>query len=570
MALSINSNILSLTTQRRLKQTQSGIATSLQKLSSGLRINSAKDDAAGLAISERLNSQIRGLNQANRNANEGISMLQVAESAMTQISELIQRGRELSVQAANDSYNSSDRENLQSEINQILSEINRIGSDTEFNGIKLFTGGNQQASYIDKDGVVDNFDNKEAVINGLMRSWLQQSESIISEYFGLSAENTNLEIILEDTIPGNAAAFVAATFSGSDLTRLTLNIDMGELSAIGTDWPNDTIDQLIAHEMTHAVMDATTNVLSFENWFLEGAAEFLPGGDARLQSVVAASSAAAVAANITNSELRSGSWDPTQLNYATAYAATRYFHDIAGGDGIKNVMNYLSEDKTRTLDDYFAQAGIAGISDTDDFVSSFQTNGAAFIGTMDLANDDTGAIGGADAGGGLRDTTFTGTVPDISAPSSNPLQGFNEIWPDFVDNRRLITETATHAKFQVGANADSDIDVFISVINSGDLGLAGIDLVTDAQTAISHFDVALKNINTERAAMGAVLNRFENISTHLQTAAENNSASRSRIIDTDFGLETARLTKFTIMQQASTAILSQANASPQIILSLLS
>ena len=136
----INTNIMSLNSQRNLNSSQSALQTSLQRLSSGLRINSAKDDAAGLAISERFTSQIRGLDQAVRNANDGISLAQTAEGALSESGNILQRIRELSVQSANATNSASDRQALQSEVSQLVSELDRIASSTEFNGQKLLDG----------------------------------------------------------------------------------------------------------------------------------------------------------------------------------------------------------------------------------------------------------------------------------------------------------------------------------------------------------------------------------------------------------------------------------------------
>ena len=140
MAISVNTNVASLTAQRNLMGTNRKLSTSLQRLSSGLRINSAKDDAAGLAISDRMQSQIRGLNQAARNANDGISLAQTAEGALQESTNLLQRMRELAVQSANDTNSASDRQSIQDEVAQIQSEINRIADTTSFNGKKLLDG----------------------------------------------------------------------------------------------------------------------------------------------------------------------------------------------------------------------------------------------------------------------------------------------------------------------------------------------------------------------------------------------------------------------------------------------
>ena len=146
MAATINTNIASLTAQRNLGVSQGSLNTSIQRLSSGLRINSAKDDAAGMAISERFTSQIRGLNQAARNANDGISLAQTAEGAMKAAGDMLQRVRELAVQSANASNSASDRQALQQEVNQLVAELDRVAQTTEFNGAKLLNGsfGTQQ------------------------------------------------------------------------------------------------------------------------------------------------------------------------------------------------------------------------------------------------------------------------------------------------------------------------------------------------------------------------------------------------------------------------------------------
>lgn len=140
MALVVNSNIGSLNAQRNLSSSQSNLNTSMRRLSSGLRINSAKDDAAGLAISDRMTAQIRGLNQAVRNANDGISMAQTAEGALNETTNLLQRMREIAVQAANDTNKTDDRASLDAEFQQLKSEIDRISNNTEFNGDKLLDG----------------------------------------------------------------------------------------------------------------------------------------------------------------------------------------------------------------------------------------------------------------------------------------------------------------------------------------------------------------------------------------------------------------------------------------------
>ncbi|MDZ4279227.1 MAG: flagellin [Hydrogenophaga sp.] len=143
----INTNVMSMNAQRNLTQSAGALATSMQRLSSGLRVNSAKDDAAGLAISERMNAQVRGLNVAARNANDGISLAQTAEGALGKVGDMLQRMRELAVQSANASNNTSDRTALQAEVKQLSSEIDRVAKTTSFNGTKLLDGSFANATF---------------------------------------------------------------------------------------------------------------------------------------------------------------------------------------------------------------------------------------------------------------------------------------------------------------------------------------------------------------------------------------------------------------------------------------
>jgi flagellin len=557
----INTNIPSLNAMRQLNSNSNVMAQTLQRLSSGLRINSAKDDAAGLAISERFTTQIRGLQQAGRNTNDAVSLAQTAEGALASLSELMQRGRELAVQAVNATNSTSDRQALQKEISQIQSEIGRVSRDTSFNSIKVFqpsdaTGASSPLSATE-----------QRIVTDLQTSWLEQSETIIKDYFGLQADgNVTLKVVLDPEI--SASAFVS--FYDAPTNTMELHLDVGELEAIyaardgGNPNAGNVYDQLISHEMTHAVMAATTNLEQFPLWFIEGTAEFIPGGDSRLSNVLGSSSAQQVVDGIDTMDGENDpAWTASQKEYATAYVATRYLDSIATG-GVPEALSYLSGGADRTMDDYFAQAGIADIASQAEFAADFKTNGATFIGTMNLANNDTGGIGGADASGGTRDTTATGSIPDTANLTDNPLVGFIEVWP----SAETVLATSS-VSFQVGSNVGETIDVNLTSLSLQGLGLDAIDVVSLGNTAITAFDSALNNVSTMRAEWGAVQNRLESVLAVTATGVENLSASRSRIMDADFAAETASLSRAQIMQQAGTAMLAQANALPQQVLSLL-
>lgn len=582
MALVINTNVASLNVQRSLTRSQSQMSVTLQRLSSGLRLNSARDDAAGLAISERMTAQIRGLDQSHRNINDAISMLQTSESGLQEVTNLLQRGRELSVQAANATASASDRTALQNEVSQLIAEVDRISTTSDFNSIKMFDGGSRAVTF---DPTVSGLtDAQQDLVSQLQQSWLEQGEAMISTYFGITGDGAALSI---DFVEGQGY-LAAVSFSGFEVAtgkavELSLKIDLEDF--LPSDWPNGgpssfSNDRIVMHELTHAVMARSINMQAMPLWFTEGAAEFIHGADARLYSDLSSMDGATTADKVEN--LMNGylTNDGTSQQYSAGYAATRYLHKSiidAGGTGIKEVFDYLEANTLSTLDDaiqamkvsygtlaYGTEAQFTALFDSGDagniFVADLLTSGS-------LTNSDTGAIGGADADGGARDTSAAGVVPDISNPTSDPLASFSESFP--TGTAAILLDTTSTLAFQVGANVGESIDVSTVAVNSGNLGIENTDLVTDAELAIRRFDVALDAVNQERARLGALQNRFESAAISTASASANSSASRSRIQDADYAQEMSQLVRSQILQQAGTALVAQANFMPEIVLSLL-
>lgn len=582
MALIINTNIASLNVQRSLNRSQTQIGTSLQRLSSGVRINSARDDAAGLAISERMTAQIRGMDQSRRNVNDAISMLQTSEGALQEMSNLMQRGRELSVQAANASVSASDKTALQNEITQLVAEVDRISATTEFNSVQLFAGGDRAVTY---DPTVSGLTAaQESLISQLQQSWLEQGESMISTYFGISADGSGLTInFVEGESYLAAVSFTGYEIATGKAVNLSLNIDLEDF--LPSEWPNGgpsqiSNDRIIMHELTHAVMARSINMQSMPLWFVEGTAEFIHGADARLYSDLnnmAGGSAAAKVESLMNGYLTS---DGSVEQYSAGYAAIRYLHKSiidAGGTGIDEVFDYLEANALSTLDDaiqamkvahvglaYGTEAQFTGLFDTGEAGNTFVAN---LLTSGSLQNADTGAVGGSDADGGARDTSANGVVPDISNPNTNPLTNFAESFP--TGTAAILLATTDTLQFQVGANVGETVSVNTVAINAGNLGIENADLTSDAELAIRRFDVALDAISKERARLGALQNRFESVANSSAIAVENASASRSRIQDADYALEMASFVRVQILQQAGTSLVAQANSLPQMVLSLL-
>ena len=383
MAAIINTNVVSLNAQRNLTSSQNALATSLQRLSSGMRINSAKDDAAGLAISQRMTSQINGLNQAARNANDGISMSQTAEGALGEIGNNLQRIRDLSVQSRNASNSVSDRTALNNEVQQLKSEIDRVASTTSFNGIKLLDG---------------SFNNQAFQVGANVGETISISSLVNAQSSSLGTTTTS---------SANVTGAAPTAFTAITAGDLTINgVSVGAVAA---------------------------------------------GGNAATQG-------ANIAAAINT---KSG------LTNVTATA------DAAGKVSLVNVSG----------------------------------------------SSTVVAFAGASAS-----TAITGLTAGTTAATTTTGAGF--------------------------ANLD-------------------ISNPANADFAIAAMDSALSAVNAGRADLGAYQNRFSSAISNVQTTSENLTASRSRIVDTDFAAETATLSRNQVLQQAGTAMLAQANAMPQSVLALL-
>ena len=381
MAQTINTNVASLNAQRNLSRSQGMMNTALERLSTGLRINSAKDDAAGLAISERFTTQIRGLNQAVRNASDGISLAQTTESALGELTNNLQRIRELAVQSVNATNSASDRVALDAEVQERIAEVDRIAKQTNFNGVKVLDGSFGTATF---------------QVGANVGETISVSLTTDVTAGAVGSAETSLAAAAFDMNVGAATNDVAITITGTSGALGTVTVTDGS-----------TIDEAVA---------------------------------------------------AINS---------------------------AGIDGIA------------------ARAGGAG-NDTLQIVST--------VGAITVTDDGGGTgnnVGGFGAGGvaSAADTTYLDSV---------------------------------------------------SVANVG-----------DANFAIARVDSALTTVNGLRGNLGAIQNRFESTIVNLQTVSENLAASRGRIQDADFAAETAALTKAQILQQAGVAVLSQANAQPQLALSLL-
>jgi len=584
MSLSVNTNIASLFGQRMLNKSISSQNIAMERLSSGLRINSSKDDAAGLAIATGFTSQIRGTNQAVRNINDGISAVQTSDSALGSITNNLQRIRELSVQAANGTYSDSDKKAIAAEVKVLVSEIDRVSSTTKFNGQSLFERG-ELPEWVDED--------RQFNVDQLYGNWLAESERMIESAYGLKADGKeSLSIVFDDDPNSEFAATVSYNAADDDslsratnqtLTIFTKAFPTGKAPDGGSS-PQFS-DRIIAHEMVHAVMGRTMDMDSLDTWFKEGAAELIQGADENVLNQLIAeddttthfstADRAAYAADNTFF----GAWDSSGKHYSQGYLAVRFLHeDIVanGGDGLKDVMTFLSNEDNlaaglTSLDDAIAQLNVDGktsyASDAA-FQAAYTAGADAFIQTLNFSNLDTGAIGGLDVDGGVEKTAESVVDNSNVYLSSAPLEGYKNVE---VNSSGVVDPLlARNYNLKVGSESDHNLELSFFRVDSDVLGLNQLDIELDASAAISLVDRALGYISDQRANLGAISNRLASTISVSESNSQMASNSRSRITDADFARETSQLSKQQILQQSSSAMISQANGRLSSVLSLLS
>jgi flagellin len=550
MSMSINSNALSLGVQKKLAEHTNDTSRLIGRLATGLRINGASDDAAAQALTSRMTSGLKGLSEAMRNINDATSLLQVADGALANIGDNLQRLRELAVASGNASYSDSDRTTLQQEANQLLAQITQVGARTEFNGQSVFA---QETASI---GGSDS--KKRVVLDGLKTGWLSAAEETIRKYYGIEGKGATLTVNLGEN---NGAGGVLASVSGNADT-MSLNLDMDDFGTAATpDGGSASMysDRIVAHEMTHAVMlSATSFNFNGADWFTEGTAELIHGADERLSGDIGA---AGSVANLV------AAFDST-YKYSGGYAASRYMHDqlkaMGVEGGIKGVMQYMSDHAGADLSTALNVVSKNTWANVAAFEGKFRSEGAAYItARMNLSNDDTGAIGGLDADGGLsRNARDVAQDVGPGAPDE-PLKGFKVVMPE------LGGGTGTkRVQVQVGANAGDLIDLEFAAMNASALGLAGLDMGNSA-VALLHIDQAIDFVDKQRVAVGASSNRLDLVASNTQSSSVNLEASRSRIQDVDYAETTSRLTRAQILQQAASAMMTQANGEPRAVLALL-
>ncbi len=535
MAQVINTNIASINAQRNLYKSGIAMNTAMERLSSGLRINSAKDDAAGLAIADRMSSQIRGLNQAQRNANDGISVAQVAEGALGEVTGVLQRMRELAVQAANDTNTASDRLSIQKEVSQLQQEITRIATQTQFNGKNIlngdFTAQKFQIGAYSEQTISFSIGSARATDIG--------ANALVSNGSATGVSGTAANAITGSNVfsAGSAASggfiddqILTITGSTGTPTNVTLASGTTRLSAKSVaDAVNgaSATTNVNASAVTKAYLSGLTSSGTFQM-------ELFGSNEAES----ATSTGVLITTNITNEG------DLSDLANA--------INNVASATGITAELSADKASVTLTQSQGY-NIGIQSFRNANGL--SGTSAGTLDIQTVNASSTETKAVAGS--GGFLigAKTTLTAST-ELGASGSAVVVG--------------TVAFSSSSGYSITTSASGSLFGSTTVASSLDaVGLASVATQKQANDAIKRIDGALSFVDDLRGTLGAIQNRFSSAISSMQVSVENVSAARSRVQDADFASETAELSRTQILQQAGTAMLSQANASTQNVLSLL-
>ncbi|WP_145128583.1 flagellin [Pseudomonas sp. URMO17WK12:I11] len=580
MALTVNTNITSLGVQKNLNRASEALGTSMSRLSSGLKINSAKDDAAGLQIANRLTSQIKGLSVAMKNANDGISIAQTAEGAMQESTSILQRMRELSLQSANGSNSKDDRSSLQQEFTALSGELTRIAKTTTFGGRNILDGSFQNIGF--QIGASANetisFGMTDISATGLKGSY---SEATVAgdAMSGLSAIALGTKLTTQTTTGPAVATSTTVepklVAGGGGLgTAGGFLIGDQVVSYSATDEGAD-----IATAMQTALQAATGDTTAKAEW--DDTTGFTLTAAANI--TITGSGAAAIGLTPGTTEtVKAGTPVPSDPStvLGKAGAITVNGSEVKWNDTqtVKDVLDQI---------DALADVGPGGATiDADGRIKISSKNGSDIV----LANKDSGSLAqlGLTAGTSEAKTsadtsvTLNGVEVKFSAGSTaqNIVSAINSastgVTASLSSEGKLslfsdkdITITDGSAGTGLEALGLKDKSGAVAVVMETTVSNLSITDDKSSQIAIQALDAAIAQVDSQRAQLGAVQNRFDSTVANLNSISENSTAARSRVQDADFASETAELTKQQTLQQASTAILSQANQLPSSVLKLL-
>ncbi|MFI5445972.1 flagellin [Polaromonas sp. UC242_47] len=543
MASVINTNSLSLLTQNNLNKSQSALNTAIERLSSGMRINSAKDDAAGQAIANRFTANIKGLTQATRNANDGISIAQTTEGALTEVNNNLQRVRQLAVQAATGTNSSSDLKSIQDEIHLRLDEINRVSEQTQFNGVKVLSAdaGKLTVQVGANDGQTIDIDLKE----------------ISAKTLGLEGFN----------VDGKGAANKAATATDLLVAGFASTGTAGGVTSYDRTL-TAAANGAVAKDALALMQDKGKVVVGTETFTYNAAANnYAVADSARTLAATNASLTPPVGGSVTATVTIGGKSQDVKIDSNGALTdandgSALYF------DATKNLTKTGTASTAATVTALTAAATGMQAGDTIKVGATgatYTSAGATFAVAGETASAAVVAAKLTTTGGTVDFDAATSAGVDYTAAAGGALAGA------FMGASGLTTTALETLKLNAnGVVTDAFANqVFADSTKPGKLTTKTVSDSTATVDPLKALDAALSKVDALRSSLGAVQNRFDSVIANLGTTVTNLSSSRSRIEDADYAVEVSNMTRAQILQQAGTSVLAQANQTTQGVLSLL-
>ena len=583
-------NNAAINSKRYFGNNKTKLNKNLEKLSSGYKINRAGDDAAGLAISESMRNKLKGLEQAENNAEDGISMIQTAEGALTEVHAMLERGTTLATQAANGTYTDEVRQHIDSEFQELKKEIDRISENTEFNGINLLNG-LRAAGDIDTVASVKSSDEISDLEKKIQNIVGNTGEAILTRFSALNPNNThaypktNVDISIK-SLSGSTLANAGGTMASSGYIKV--NIDVDKIDSINT----ATYESTLLHEMMHGVMgvafsNAGTSLPQIEAsdnlWFIEGTAQlsggiFTAGWNQDIRSIAGDTASTDDQKVIYIKEMLARHGSPKDEVYGTGALMAAYIGYLASGssgtisigengnatkilNGTNRILSEIIENGKSLEDAIYTTTGkteselmshFNGRNSNDNFVK--------FL--INVANE---------AGTGGTGSVVNGLGSSLSQQSYYETYSPGHFVMSEVDTSKY-GNGGGEVILQIGPSAEEIVKIYRFDMSSDGLGLTDSNVTTlsAANKAMGTLREAVENTSLTRAYFGAKQNRLEHTVNNLRVSNENTTAAESRIRDADMAKEFSEYTKNNILLQSSQAMLAQANQMPQSVLSLLS
>lgn len=604
MAATINTNIASINAQRNLALSGQSLNTTMQRLSSGLRVNSAKDDAAGLAIAERMNTQVKGLTVAARNANDGISLAQTAEGALGKVGDMLQRMRELAVQASNATNSASDRAALQAEVSQLAAEIDRVAKQTNFNGQKILDGSFAGAVFQVGANSGDN------VTLGALADTRASKISLVNYAHNTVSfdVNDNPTPAIKDYAVEIPAGELKITIGSTPPQEVELELikpatsSLERLGQVVTAINNKSVDTGVTAYMSR---DETTGDYKIELMSAKTDAEGKPYG-VTFTGFTEATTGIGKPTALNNIQAPDALdpftvpsltiatiADPTATNAVPTSpnaADITNFRDKYDDYKVLDDVGALLAELDAAIEDYGTPANanlteaeanawnkiaakvtaLQALGDLSTEISEYNAtlpiDSASLLATANIPADPTPA----QVSTGIT-TLQTSLGINLKDPGGFDLANYMEGTAWSTKEGFGQTEALAALEEAIGNAINNGLNITKSDQQVNQRGLDSIDVTTQegAWVALKKIDSAIDQINASRATLGAMQTRFETAVNNIDIQVENLSAARGRIVDADFAVETANLSRTQILQQAGTAMVAQANQIPQNVLQLL-